>query len=92
MGDSAGAAHRLHIEALFDSLQRSPQRLPAPKYDGHYRDVHVIYQVSSQKLANSRRSSADADIQTARSFSRRSEGLGGTRVDEVECCTAVQLE
>ena len=62
MGDSAGAAHRLHVEALFDSLQPSPQRFSAPKYDGHHGDVYVIDQVRSQELADGRRAPADADV------------------------------
>ena len=55
MGDSAGATHRLHTEALFESLQPSPQRFPAPEYDGHQGNVHVIDQVPSQELADGRR-------------------------------------
>ena len=74
------------------SLQPSPQRFPAPKYDGHQGNVHVIDQVRSQELADGRRPPADADVQLAGGLSRRSEGLDGTRVDEVERCTAVQLE
>ena len=92
MGDSAGAAHRLHVEALFESLQPSPQRFPAPKYDGHQGNVHVIDQVRSQELADGRRAPADADVQGAGGLSRCSEGLGGTRVDEMERCTTVQLD
>src|SRR5262245_43622794 len=92
MVDSARAAHRLHIEALFNSLQPSQQRFPAPKHDGHHGDVHVIDQVRSQELADSRRAPADADVQTAGSLSRCSQDLGGTRVDEVERRTAVELE
>ena len=93
MGDSAGAAHRLHTEALFESLQPSPQRFPAPKYDGHQGNVHVIDQVRSQELADGRRAPADAEVQGApaapRAAARASAGLASMKWNVVPASNSI---
>ncbi len=54
MGDAAGGADGLHLEAFFQSLQPVPEPLPAAKNDRHHDDVQVIDQVRGQELADRR--------------------------------------
>src|SRR5712692_4357032 len=63
MGDAAGGADRLHIEALLERLQPVPEAFPASENYGDDRYVHVVDQVGGEKLADYRWSSANADVQ-----------------------------
>src|SRR5258708_6317427 len=91
MGDAAGRADRLKVEALLEFLEPFPKAFPACKNDGHDRDVHVVDQVGREELANCGRSSANPDVQTASRLPGGLQGLGGAGVDEVERCTALHL-
>src|SRR5579884_894687 len=84
MCDATGSAHRLHPEALLHSLEAVPKRFATPQNDGHHSDVQVIDQVGCQKLADGRRTAADADIQIAGGLLRGVKCLGRAGIDEVE--------
>src|SRR5260370_25082557 len=77
MGDTAGRADRLNVEALLESLEPVPQAFPACENDGHDRDVHLVDQVGREELADCRWSSANSDVQTARRLPGGLQGLGG---------------
>src|SRR6516165_2956981 len=91
MGDAAGGADRLHIEALLELLQPVPEAFPTAENYGHDRYVHVVDQVEGEKLADHRWSSADADIEATGSFPGHPQGLGRAGVDEVERRPAFHL-
>lgn len=52
VGDAAGAAHSLGVEALFERLEPVPEPFPAAQHDGHHHDVQVVGQVRGQELAD----------------------------------------
>src|SRR5258708_6392779 len=62
MGDAAGRADRLNVEALLEFLEPVPKAFSACENDGHDRDVHVVDQIGREELANCGRSSANPDV------------------------------
>ena len=84
MGNPAGRAGRLNLEPLLKILETVPQAFPASEDDGHDRDVHIVDEIGCQELTNCGWPSTNAYIQAAGRFPGRLQGLGGTRVYEME--------
>src|SRR5438132_4616687 len=90
--DAAGRTDGLHFEARLKFFEPVPEALPSPEDYGHDGYVHVVDQVGGKKLADSRRASADADVQAASGLPGDSQGVGRAGVDEVECRPALHLD
>ena len=84
MRNATWRADRLNMEALFEVFESVPQPFPASQNDRHHGDVHVVHEIGCQELSDGCWSSANPNIKTTRRFPGGFQGLGRTRVQEME--------
>ena len=92
MADAAGGANGLHFKAPLEFIQPLPEAFATPEEYGHEHDVHLVDQAGSEKLAEGRRPSADANVQAAGRLSGNLQGFERAGVDEVERRPAFHLD